>query len=117
MYVYSSNVYVRSGPNFSKLLVNCILKYIKNVMHSNLIPLYFYTYIVYKRKYCDGENIDLENLTDLQVLSTPEYEAFVCLCVCLYVLVYMDVHLASASTLIMESISPNKTTQAVSTGK
>jgi hypothetical protein len=45
------------------------------------------------RKYCDDEKVDLEMLTNLQILSTPEYDvvhfAIVsCLSVCLYVYAY-----------------------------
>jgi hypothetical protein len=42
-------------------------------------------------KYCDGEKIDFEVLTDLYGISTPEYGnavsglPFVCVCVCVCV--------------------------------
>jgi hypothetical protein len=49
-----------------------------NELRSNLV--YFLTYTVYKKKYSDGEKGELEILTDINILITPQYEAvFFCM--------------------------------------
>jgi hypothetical protein len=102
---------VRHGPNlsqsnpiychyyFSKIHFNIILLSTPRspkwsspfkFCDSYFYALYFFMYVVYMRKYCGDENLDLEILTDLHVLSNAEQEQVffmpsLCMYVCMYV--------------------------------
>jgi hypothetical protein len=62
--LWASTAYYRDSFTFTIFILFRLVSSIRQ---------YFLTYVVYMRKYCDGEKFDLDFFTDTRVLSPTEY--------------------------------------------